>query len=306
MRLIKLALQSVLALVVISFVAFAIITKMPSDPVHIALHLWNLPADDATIERLRAEWGLEGSLISRYLHWLGGFVTGDWGRSFRTGEAVWEEFAARLPISLWLGFSGLILAFIFSIPLGFFSALKPNGLADRFCVILSVVVQTIPGFLLGLILLWWLGAYLRLLRPFANDASAFVLPIFITALHSLAFFSRIYRHDMIAASQRPYFYTALAKGVSRSQALFYHAHHGALYALIAAVRSQAGWVIGSTATMEVLFNLPGISQFLVQSIGARDQNVLQAYVMVVALWMIVMNFVVQLAMVLLEPRLKAG
>jgi len=305
MRLLKLAFQSILALVVISLIAFTIITKMPSDPVHIAIHLWNLPADDATILRLRSEWGLEGSLGRRYLHWLTGFVQGDWGRSFRTGEAVFDEFMTRLPISLLLGFSGLILAFIFAVPLGFFSALRPNGIADRLCVFLSVIVQTIPGFLLGLILLWWLGASLRLLRPFANDASAFVLPIIIMALHSLAFFSRIYRHDMIEASRRPYFYTALAKGLSRRQALLSHTHHSALYALVAAIRSQAGWVIGSTATMEVLFNLPGISQFLVQSIGARDQNVLQAYVMVVALWMLLMNFCVHSAMMMLEPRLKA-
>ncbi|WP_421363115.1 ABC transporter permease subunit [Agrobacterium rosae] len=114
---------------------------------------------------------------------------------------------------------------------------------------------------------------------------------------------RVYRRDLSETAARPHFQTALAKGLSERQALWRHGHRSALYALLAAVRSEAGWVIGSTATMEILFGLPGISQFLVQSIAARDQMVLQAYVMVIAIWMLMMNGGAHLAMQLLDPRL---
>lgn len=290
-------------LLAISLASFTLITMMPADPVAIAIRVWNLPATDETVAALRAQWGLDQPLPLRYLHWLGDFVTGDWGRSFRTGEPILGEFLERLPISLSLGLAGLALAIILAIPLGFFAAAYPKGLADRSSQAFSVFVQAVPGFWLGLVLLWVLGVQLRWIRPFANDWTAVVLPILLIALHSVAVLARVYRRDLKETTAQPHFRTALAKGLSEQQALWKHGHRSALYALLAAVRSEAGWVIGSTATMEILFSLPGISQFLVQSIAARDQMVLQAYVMVIAIWMLVMNGSAYLAMRLLDPRL---
>ena len=287
----------------LSFASFTLIALMPADPVEIAIRAWNLPATEETVAALRAEWGLDQPLSLRYLHWLADFVTGDWGRSFRTGEPVFAEFRERLPVSLLLGLSGLLLAIVLAVPLGFFAAARPGGFADRGSRALSVFVQAAPGFWLGLILLWVLGVQLRWIRPFAQDATAIVLPVLLIALHSLATFCRVYRRDMTETARQPYFRTALAKGLSRRQALWRHAHRGAFYALLSAVRSEAGWMIGSTATMEILFNLPGLSQFLVQSIAVRDQMVLQAYVMVIALWLLIMNALVQLALSRLDPRL---
>ncbi|MFK3779306.1 ABC transporter permease [Agrobacterium sp. NPDC089420] len=303
MQLLRFGLYSVLGMIALSFASFTLIAWMPADPVQIAIRVWNLTATSETIAALRAGWGLDRPLILRYLHWLADFVAGDWGRSFRTGEAVFAEFRDRLPISLLLGVSGLLVAIAVAVPLGFSAAARPGGIADRASRAFSVFVQAVPGFWLGLVLLWVLGVQLRWIRPFATDITAIVLPVLLIASHSAAVFARIYRRDMIETTRQPYFRTALAKGLSHRQALWRHAHRGAFYALLSAVRSEAGWVIGSTATMEILFNLPGISQFLVQSIAVRDQMVLQAYVMVIALWLLVMNLIVQLFQRLLDPRL---
>ena len=300
---VRFGIQSLTGLLAISFASFAVITMMPADPVAIAIRVWNLPATDETVAALRAEWGLDQPLPLRYLCWLADFVAGDWGRSFRTGEPVVTEFVARLPVSLALGLAGLALAITLAIPLGFFAAAYPKGIADRFSRVLSVFVQAVPGFWLGLVLLWVLGVQLRWIRPFANDWTSIILPTLLIALHSIAVFARVYRRDLKETAAQPHFRTALAKGLSERQALWRHGHRSAVYALLAAVRSEAGWVIGSTATMEILFGLPGISQFLVQSIAARDQMVLQAYVMVVAMWMLVMNGGAYLAMRFLDPRL---
>ncbi|NSX90613.1 ABC transporter permease [Agrobacterium tumefaciens] len=290
-------------MVVLSFASFTLIAWMPADPVQIAIRVWNLTATSETVAALREGWGLDRPLILRYLHWLSDFVAGDWGRSFRTGESVFAEFIERLPLSLMLGLSGLLVAIAVAVPLGFSAAARPGGIADRASRTFSVFVQAVPGFWLGLVLLWVLGVQLRWIRPFGTDITAIILPVLLIASHSAAVFARIYRRDMLETTRQPYFRTALAKGLSHRQALWRHAHRGAFYALLSAVRSEAGWVIGSTATMEILFNLPGISQFLVQSIAVRDQMVLQAYVMVIALWLLFMNLVVQLFQRLLDPRL---
>lgn len=299
----RFGIHALMGLLAVSLASFTVISLMPADPVAIAIRVWNLPATDETVAAMRAQWGLDQPLLSRYLGWLAGFVTGEWGRSFRTGEPVFGEFLQRLPVSLSLGLAGLALANLLAIPLGFLAAARPKGIVDRFSRALSVLVQSVPAFWLGLILLWVLGVQLRWIRPFSNEWSAIVLPVLLIALHSVAVLARVYRRDLRETAARPHFQTALAKGLSERQALWRHGHRSALYALLAAVRSEAGWVIGSTATTEILFGLPGISQFLVQSIAARDQMVLQAYVMVIAIWMLVMNGGAHLAMRLLDPRL---
>lgn len=299
---ITIGLRAAASLLAVSALAFLVVAHMPSDPVMIAIRAWNLPPDPATIEALRADWGLDRPLPERYLHWASGFATGDWGRSFRTGEPVLAEFAARLPLSLCLGLGGLALACVMAVPIGFAAALKPQGIADRLSRMLAVGVQAVPAFWLGLLLIWVLGVQLRVIRPFSGGLEILIIGCFLIALHSTGVLARVYRRDLISQTVEPYFRTALAKGLSRRQALWRHGHRSALYAMLSAVRSEAGWAIGTTATLEVLFGLPGVSQFLVASISARDYSVLLAYVMVVAIWMIVMNAALGLVMYRLDPR----
>ncbi|SNY93151.1 peptide/nickel transport system permease protein [Cohaesibacter sp. ES.047] len=292
------------SLLVISIITFAVIINMPSDPVDIAIRAWNLAATDETVAALRQEWGLDQPFLIRYFNWLLGFVTGNWGRSFQSGQLVFAEFLERLAISFLLGFCGLALAGIMAIPLGFFAALKPGGVVDHFSRTLSVFVQTVPAFWSGLVLLWVLGAKLHWLRPFSQDVETLFLAICLIALHSTAVFARVYRKALRDCITAPYFATALSKGLTRRQALWHHCNKSALFALFSAVHSEAGWVIGSTATMEILFNFPGISQFLVKSIEARDQMILQAYVMVVALWMVLISVLVKVIQRWLDPRVS--
>ena len=299
---IRIGLRAAASLLAVSALAFLVVAFMPSDPVMIAIRAWNLPVDEATMQALRAAWGLDRPLAVRYVHWLADFVTGDWGRSFRTGEPVFHEFLIRLPLSLGIGLGGLMLAVLAAVPLGFAAALKPDGLADRLGRALAVGTQAVPAFLLGLVLIWVLGVKLQVIRPFSGGTDVLVLAAGLVGLHSAGMLSRVYRRDLIDQTGQTYYLTALAKGLSRRQALWRHGHRSAFYALLSALRSEAGWAIGTTAALEVLFGLPGISQFLVQSIGARDYYVLLAYIMVVVGWMLVMNGGVELAMRRLDPR----
>jgi peptide/nickel transport system permease protein len=295
-------LRAAASLLAVSAIAFMLIAFMPADPVMIAIRAWNLAPTEETVAALRASWGLDQPLAGRYLTWLTGFATGDWGTSFRTGEPVLAEFIRRLPLSLGIGLCGMVAAVLLALPLGFAAALRPGGLADRFSRLIAISVQAVPAFWIGLVAIWLLGVHLRLVQPFSGGAGIVVIAIAIIALHSLGVLSRVYRRDLLEQASQPHFRTALAKGLSRRQALWGHCHRGAFYAMLAAIRSEAGWVIGGTATLEVLFGLPGISQFLVLSISARDYYVLLAYVMVVAMWMLVINGFLHLVMQRLDPR----
>lgn len=285
----RIIIRSAASLLAISVAAFLIIMAMPADPIRIALQSWNLPITDEHVAMLRAEWGLDLPLLHQYGLWLSRFVTGDWGTSFRTHQPILQEFITRLPLSLTLGVSGLALATVLAIPIGFAASRHRGGFADVATRILSVSVQAVPIFWLGLLLIWLLGVQLKLIRPFATGPGAMVLPLVLVTLYSLGTLSRVYRRAMLEVENALFFRTALAKGLSHDRARWRHGHGHALYALLASLRAEAGWAIGGGAAVEVLFGLPGISQFLVQSIGVRDYFVLQAYVMVIAVWMIVMN-----------------
>jgi len=296
------AARAVASLLAVSLLAFSIIRAMPSDPVAIAIRAYNLPVTPEVAQTLRRQWGLDLPLYRQYLSWIGRFVLGDWGISFRTGEPIVAEFLRRLPLSLEIGLSGLGLAALLAIPIGFLSARRPRGWIDVFSRFLAIASQAIPAFWLGLVLLWVLAVEWRFMHPFGDNLGAIALAICLIAFASLGTLSRVYRRGLLEAQREPFFRTALAKGLSPDAALWRHAHRHALCALLASLRSEAGWAIGGTATVEVLAGLPGISQFLVQSIAVRDYFVLQAYVMVVAFWMIVMNAAIGWSLAALDPR----
>jgi peptide/nickel transport system permease protein len=124
-------LRAIASLLGVSLIAFPIIRAMPADPAAVAINAWNLPATDEVARGLRHAWGLDLPFYWQYLHWIGRFVLGDWGVSFRTGEPVLTEFLHRLPLSLGIGVGALGVAVALAVPLGFLAARQPGGLVDR-------------------------------------------------------------------------------------------------------------------------------------------------------------------------------
>jgi ABC-type dipeptide/oligopeptide/nickel transport system permease component len=288
-----------------SVLAFATLRAMPGDPVEIALVAWNVAATPEAVAGLRRQWGLDQDLAGQYLSWLGRFLGGDWGVSFRTGRPIRDEILERLPVSAALGFGSLTLACLIAVPLGFLSARRPGGLADSVARAINVLSQSLPSFWLGLILLWTLGVKLQLIRPFSGEtATRMILPILLLSFYSLGSLTRVYRTELLAIKREPYFTAARAKGLSETGALWSHGHRVALFAMVTALGPELGWVVGGTAVTEVVFALPGVSQFLVQSIGARDYFVLQAYVVIIAAWMLLARLGIEAVLRLLEPRLR--
>jgi peptide/nickel transport system permease protein len=299
--------RALLLLWLASIAAFAIIRAMPADPAVITLLAFNQPVTEASLAALRGEWGLDRPLVEQYLRWLGDFVAGDWRRSFRTGEPILEEFLARLPLSLAIGLGGLALAIVLAVPLAEAAARRPHGICDRLLDALTLGAQAVPAFWLAAVLIWIFAVEFAWLRPLAGaTVERMILPIAIVAITGIGPLASVYRAGMNEVGRSHYFTVALGKGGDPDSTLTRHGRRYAAMGLAAALTAEASWVIGGTAVVEVVFGLPGISQFLVESLGVRDYFVVQAYLMVAVAWMVAVALLAQLARRLLDPRERAA
>jgi peptide/nickel transport system permease protein len=299
--------RAVLLLWLASLAAFAIIRAMPADPAVITLLAFNQPVTEAGIAELRSAWGLDRPLVEQYVLWLGDFVAGDWRRSFRTGEPILAEFLARLPVSLTIGLGGLVLAIVLAVPLAEAAARRHHGVCDRLLDALTLGAQAVPAFWLAALLIWFFAVELAWLRPLAGaTVERMILPIAIVAITGIGPLASVYRAGMNEVGRSHYFMVALGKGGDADATLSRHGRRYAAMGLAAALTAEASWVIGGTAVVEVVFGLPGISQFLVESLGVRDYFVVQAYLMVAVAWMVAVALVAQVARHLLDPRERAA
>ena len=284
--------------------AFLLLRLMPSDPVDVFLAHVNIRSGPEIVAAYRAQWGLDEPLATQFLHWLGGFVTFDWGVSFETGRPVAADFAARLPYSAVIGFGGMALAVTGGFALGFFAAHRPRGLADVLSRGLAVAGQALPAFAAGLVLLWVLGVQLRWIDVFGGGfIERILLPTLLVAFFSLGSMSRLTRAGFVEVKRSPYYWTALAKGRSETGALWHHGSTAGGLVLIAALAPELAWIIGGTAVGEIVFGVPGVSERVVQAVNHRDYAILQPYIALVALWVALVLQGARLLRRTLDPRL---
>ena len=284
--------------------AFLIIRALPSDPAEILANTRGFAASPAVIAEYRAEWGLDRPLAEQFAGWLSRFLTGDWGRSLVSGRPVFADFAARIPWSLAIGSGGLTVAVVSGFLLGFRAALRPRGIADRASRLLAIAGQSLPAFAVGLVMLWLLAAEWKLIRPLSGGvAERLLMPILLVALFSAGSIARVARAAFSEAVAAVWMRTALAKGLSPAAALWRHGRRHAALTVLAAVTPELAWAIGGTAVAEVVFGISGLSDAVVEAVSARDYTVLQAYVSLVALWIVSVYELARAARHRLDPRL---
>jgi len=277
---------------------------MPGDPVLIALHEQSQAASAENLRSLRAAWGVDRSWPERYISFIHDAVRGDWGTSLRTGRAVADEFTARLPWSLAIGGGGLLVGALISVPLGYAAAYRPGRSADIITRGYVVFSQTLPAFVLAVALAWVVSANWRLIPVYTGiPTQRALLPVLLVAFYAAAPLTRVVRHAFLDAAAQPFMLTALAKGLSRAQALRRHAGPHALSTLLSALVPQMAWVIGGTAVAEIAFAIPGVSQLLVESVASRDHPVLSAYIMGAAAMMVTVQALASACRNRLDSRL---
>jgi len=299
-------------LVAVSLLTFLIASLLPGDLAYVIL------GDQATPEKvaaLRHDMGLDQPIWWRYASWLGHVLQGDFGRSFRTGQTVWQAVTERLPVSLELMVLAELGALAIGIPLAIACAVRSGSAFDRFMTGSAFGMLSVPAFLSAILLIYLFAVELRWLPatgyvPFEEDPvgnlRSFLLPALTLALGEWPVLMRVLRSDMIATLQEDYIAMARAKGLKPSRILLVHALKPSSLTLVTVTGINIGRLIGGTVIVESIFALPGIGRLLLGAIFTRDLIILQGVVLFVALGYVLMNFIVDMLYAVLDPRIRHG
>ncbi|SDE75083.1 ABC transporter permease [Ruegeria marina] len=299
----------VLTLLAVSVVVFAVMNILPGDP---ALSILGLDATEDALAALREELGLNEPVLSRYLAWIAGAVQGDFGISQSFRVPVSELIAERLPLTVSLAISGMVVTVILAVALGVAAAANHGRAGDWGVMFLSQLGIAVPAFWLSILLVLLFAVKLRWLPPggfpgWSEPAAAvrsLILPTVALALVQSAVLARVTRSSALEVMRLDYIRTARAMGFSRRRVLWRHVLPNALIPIVTIVGLQFAALVTGTIVIENVFYLPGLGRLIFQSIANRDLPTVQALVMLFAAIVVTANFIVDLLYLAIDPRLK--
>ena len=302
----------VAVLFLVTVVTFLLVNVMPGD---IAYDIAGQEASEEEVQAIREDLGLNRPVVIRYVDWLFGMVTGDWGISYRTGEPVTEAILSRFPVSLELMIVAQLLAVLLAVPLGIFSALRATGKVDRLVTVTGFFFLSVPSFMMAIILIYIFGLWLnwlpvtgyeRISEGLWTNLRNFILPALSIALAEWTLLTRVLRADMIGVLQEDYISMARAKGMPMHRILWVHAMRPSSFSLITLLGLQVGGLIGGSIIIESIFALPGVGRLLVTAIFTRDFMIIQGCVTFIAVGYVLINFAVDMCYALLDPRVRTA
>ena len=298
------------SLVVASLVIFVVIEVIPGDP---ASYMLGINAQPDTVAALRAELGLDVGRVPRYLHWVSGMVQGDFGTSYTYRSPVAGMIADRLWVSLPLALYALTLSTLIAFPAGIYAAAR-RGRAGDLAVMGAVQLGVaIPNFWFAMIMVLIFAIKLRWVsaggfpgwdKGLWQGMRALTLPAVALALPQAAILARVMRSALIEMLGEDFIRTARAKGLSMRQVLWRHALRNAMIPVLTILGLQFAFLLAGGIIIEQVFYLPGLGRLVFQAISARDLIVVESVVMLLVFAVIVVNFVVDLAYALVDPRLR--
>lgn len=264
-------------------------------------------ATPETLQRIRAELGLDRSLGAQYVSFLGDLVRGDLGESFSYHVSNMGLIASRLSASLTLAVAAMVIAVVIGVPLGVIAATREGSITDRVVSVLSLVGQSVPTYWVGLMGITLFAVTWGLL-PAGGDGSvsAYVLPAAAVAFVPMAAITRLTRSSMIEAIQQDFFAAGLARGLSRRRLVWRHALRHTALPVLTVIGLQTGLLLSGTVTAEVVFSWPGLGRLVTDAVQQSDFPLVQAVVIVGALVFVIVNLLVDLSYPILDPRLRRG
>lgn len=300
------------SLLLASAVIFVGCAALPGD---IAQVILGQNATPEALEELRARLGLDRSLPARYFEWIGGMLTGDFGTSYLSTLPVAGQIAGRLAVTVWLVFFGMALAIAIAVPVGMFAAVRSRKVSGTVVSGLSQLGLAIPAFWAGIMMVFvfavklgWLPAngYVPLLTNPGQWAAHLVLPVVSLALVQASVLVRYVRSAILEVLSEDYFRTARAVGWTRMRALFRHGLRNASLSVVTVLGLQLATLFVGAIVIEQVFTLPGLGQLLLSAVGQRDLVVVQGIVMVLVFFVLVINALVDIAYLALDPRLRTS
>jgi len=301
----------ILSLAVASIAIFAVIEVVPGDP---AAFMLGVNAQEDTLAALRSELGLDQPKLQRYLAWVGGMLSGDFGTSYTYRTPVAEMVADRIAVSGPLALYALALSIIIAIPAGLFAAARRGRAGDSAIMGATQLGVAVPNFWFAMMLVLVLAIQIRMFPsggfPGWEDGlltglHALTLPAIALALPQAAILTRVMRSALLDVLGEDFMRTARAKGLSPAQVIRRHGLRNAFIPVLTVIGLQLSFLIAGAIIIEQVFYLPGLGRLLFQAVSARDLIVVESVVMLVVFTVIVINFLVDIAYALIDPRLRA-
>ncbi len=290
-------------LFVVSILVFLFVHLLPGDPARIVA---GPDADEATINRVRNELGLDKSLPEQYLTYMGRLFQGNLGKSISSKLPVAEEIALRFPPTLYLALTSLAWSILFGILFGAYAAMHRGKWQDYTSMVIAVSGISMPQFWLGLLLMQLFAVHLGWfpVTGFTGKFKELILPSLTLGATVAAIIARFTLSSFLDVFQEEYINTARAKGLPERVVMWKHAFRNALIPVVTMVGLQFGFLLGGSVVVETVFAWPGLGRYMIESVSTRDYPVLQALLLLYSLQFVVINLLVDMLYAVINPEIR--
>ena len=287
---------------VVSIIVFLFIRLIPGDP---ARQIGGPTATIGEIEAIRTQLGLDQPLVPQFVDWFTGIFRGDLGHSFTNNTSVVELLAPRLPITMYLTICSITWSVILGVAIGVIAAINRGRALDLIGMLIAIAGISLPNFWLGLQLMQIFAVNLRLLPTGGlTDWTGYILPSVAMGAGIMCILARVTRSSMIENLGKDYIRTARAKGLPESRFTMVHAFKNSSIDIITVTALQIGALIAGSVVVETVFSIPGLGRLLVDSIGFRDYEVVQALILFFSFEYMAINLIADVLYGIINPRVR--
>lgn len=300
----------ILTLFAISIVTFALFHIVPGDP---AAMILGTSASQEQLDDLREELGLNRPLTEQYVDWISGAMHGDFGNSIMYRKPVAKLLKGKLSLTLILGAMALALVILIGIPLGVFTAGRKHALSEQALNFINILGISVPGFFLSILIIWIFGLLLHWFTPgrfvtFSRDPAKFfrfmIFPAIAIAIPQTCILSKYIRTAVIEEIRADYVRTARSKGSTKNRIMYVHVLKNAIISVVPLIGMIVSGIFSGSIVIEQVFGIPGIGRLLIASVTSRDYPMVQTLVMYIAILILIVNFVVDILIQILDPRIR--
>jgi peptide/nickel transport system permease protein len=305
---VKRFIQLIPILLGITILTFLLINVSATDVVDIMEQNTGAAYTEEQKASIRAELGLDKPLPIQYLNWLGDILRGDMGESYVSGQPVFNKFISKLPATILLTITSILLTIVISIPLGIISAVWQNKIPDYIVRFLSFIGNSLPNFFVSLLLMYVFALKLDILPVMSTGLSfkSVVLPTVTLALAMASKYTRQVRATVLEEMNKDYVLGARARGVKEKKILYFNILKASMLTIVTLLALSIGSLLGGTAIVESIFMWDGVGKLAVDAILTRDYPVIQAYVVWMAFIYVLVNLVTDIIYHYLDPRIRLG
>lgn len=304
----KRLLQLIPILMGITILSFVLMQSSSMDAVDVMEQNTGSAMSEEQKEKAREELGLDKPLPEQYIVWLKGVLSGDMGKSFVSGQPVFSTFVSKLPATIALAVTSVLLTVLISIPLGILSAVRQNGFLDYLIRFLSFIGNSLPNFFVSLLLIYFFSLKLGWFPVMGNAQGwkSIILPTLTLALAMASKYTRQVRATVLEELNKEYVQGARARGVQENKILYFSVLKASMFTIVTLLALSIGSLLGGTAIVESIFMWDGVGKMAVDAITMRDYPVIQAYVIWMAVIYVMINLITDILYCYLDPRIRIG